>query len=180
MVYKEIQRLAIVQSIKVVIIYVAKIIYSGNFVSINSKKHTMRTYVIASLLILFTTLMSCGNAKSTMPAEMLVGKTWQLTSMNGKTVSAPASGRGLPHITFTTDNKAMGNSGCNNFSGSYNLNDEGGLNISQVMATKMFCEGVNEGGFFDALDKVTTSKVEKDKLTLMNGTAEILVFVPKQ
>jgi heat shock protein HslJ len=115
-----------------------------------------------------------------MPAENLVGKTWQLSSINGKAVNAPASGRELPYITFTTDNKAMGNSGCNNFSGSYNLNDEGGLNISQVMATKMFCEGVDEGGFFDALDKVTMSKVEKDKLTLMDGTAEVLVFVSKQ
>jgi heat shock protein HslJ len=140
----------------------------------------MRTYAIASLLILFTALMSCGNTKSTMPAENLVGKTWQLSSINGKAVNAPASGRELPYITFTTDNKAMGNSGCNNFSGSYNLNDEGGLNISQVMATKMFCEGVDEGGFFDALDKVTMSKVEKDKLTLMDGTAEVLVFVSKQ
>jgi len=115
-----------------------------------------------------------------MPAELLTASTWQLSEMNGKSIDATGYSRGLPEVSFTTDNKVSGNSGCNGFSGSYNLNDTGGMNISRVMATKMYCDGVNEGDFFAALEKVTMSKAEKDKLTLFTGTDEILVFVPKK
>lgn len=118
--------------------------------------------------------------KATMPAELLTGTSWQLSELNGNAVDASAYSRNLPYITFATDNKVTGNSGCNSFGGSYNLNDAGGMNISQVMATKMFCEGVNESDFFNTLDKVTMSKAKKDKLILMNGVDEIMVFVPKK
>ena len=141
----------------------------------------MRNIATTSIIFLFVTVLaSCGSTQGTTSAAMLTANTWELSEINGTAVSASNYSRGLPNVTFTTDNKITGNGGCNGFSGSYNLNDEGGMNISQVMATKMFCEGANEGDFFAALDKVTMTKIDKDKLILMNGVDEVLVFIPKK
>lgn len=115
-----------------------------------------------------------------MPAQIITGTSWQVTELNGITIDPNSYQRQAPYITFNTANKISGSSGCNGFSGSYNLNDEGGMNISQIAATKMFCEGVDEKGFFDALNKVTMTKAETEKLTLMNGVDVVMVLVPKK
>jgi heat shock protein HslJ len=140
----------------------------------------MKSYLFTSIFILALTITSCRTSKATMPVEILTGTTWELTSLNGNNVAPVNYSRGVPYITFGTDNKITGSSGCNSFSGSYNLNDAGGMNVSQVMSTKMYCEGVDEKAFFDTLDKVTTAKAENDKLTFMSGMNEIMVFVPKK
>jgi len=139
----------------------------------------MKKFVILIIVIAISVFTSCSTTKA-MPVEILTTTTWQLAEINGNGINVDSYKRGIPSITFTTDNKVTGNSGCNNFSGSYNLNDVGGMTISRVIATKMFCDGVNESEFFNALDKVTMSKTTKDKLTLMNGVEEVIVFVPKQ
>lgn len=125
-------------------------------------------------------LTGCRTTQATMPAELLVGTTWELAEINGKPVSVSSSDRPRAFINFSADNTVAGNSGCNTFGGSYNLNDEGGMNISQVMSTKMFCEGIDEQGFFGNLEKVTMSKAQKDRLVLYNGVDKVLVFVPKK
>ncbi len=133
--------------------------------------------VIYIFAIAFAAL-SCGSTKEVEPMAILTGNTWQLSTMNGSAVDASAY-RTLPFISFTTDNKVMGNGGCNSFSGSYNLNDEGGINMSQLISTKMACDGVNETEFFNTLEKANMTKIDADKLTLLNGVDEVLVFVPK-
>lgn len=130
--------------------------------------------------IAFGILTSCKTSQASIPADILTATTWQLTHIDGKPLEASAYSREIPYINFTTDNKVTGNSGCNGFSGSYNLNDMGGMNISRVAATKMYCEGVKEGEFFEMLERVTMSKARKDKLMLFGGTKEVLTFVPKQ
>ena len=140
----------------------------------------MKHYIIFSIFFIALSVVSCKTGKATMPAEILTGTTWELSSLYGKDLTPEIYSRGLPYITFGTDNRITGNSGCNTFGGSYNLNDEGGMNVSQVMATKMYCEGIDEISFFEALDKITVSKARKDKLVLMNGADAIMVFVPKK
>jgi heat shock protein HslJ len=133
--------------------------------------------VIYIFAIAFAAL-SCGSTKEVEPLAILTGSTWQLSTINGTSVDASAY-RTLPFINFTTDNKVMGNGGCNSFSGSYNLNDEGGINLSQLVSTKMACEGVNEAEFITTLEKANMTKIDPDKLTLLTGVDEVLVFVPK-
>lgn len=122
---------------------------------------------------------SCGSTKEVEPTAILTGQTWQLSSINGTAVDASAY-REVPYVTFTADNKIAGKGGCNGFGGSYNLNDEGGINISQIVSTKMDCDGVNENDFFMTLEKANMTKIDPDKLVLMNGVDEIMVFVPKK
>lgn len=139
-----------------------------------------KLFLVASLFISTLLLSGCGGAKGADATAVLTSGTWQLQSIEGTMLSETGYSRGLPHITFTTDNKVNGNSGCNGFGGSYNLNDEGGINISQVIATKMYCEGVKENEFFKALEEAETAVIKEDKLVLMKGIDEVLVFVPKE
>jgi heat shock protein HslJ len=140
-------------------------------------KHLKKLFGIAIFAI---ALASCGSAKEADPMAILTSKNWQLQSINGTAVESAQFSKGLPNATFSSDNKIMGNGGCNSYSGSYNLNDEMGLNISQVISTKMACDAMaTETAYFDALNKSNMVKIDPDKLVLMNGVDEILVFVPK-
>lgn len=131
-------------------------------------------------ILLLCVLASCGSTKEADPIALLTSKNWELQSLNGNAANASQYGRGLPTVTFSADNKIMGNGGCNGFSGSYNVNDEMGMNVSQIVSTKMACEGGNgESEFFATLEKANMVKVDADKLTLMNGVDELMVLVPR-
>lgn len=124
---------------------------------------------------------SCGSTKSTDESvNLLTDINWQLKTIEGKDAVASNYNSGLPEATFTVDNKISGNSGCNRYSGSYNLNEEGGINMSEFISTKMFCPGNGEAEYLKALNTVNVAKVEKDKLVLYDGVKEILVFTPKK
>jgi heat shock protein HslJ len=141
----------------------------------------MRKLITTFGIALFTAMAtSCGSTKEVEPVTVLTANVWELSAINGTAVDAGAYPNGLPTAEFTKDNKITGKGGCNNYGGSYNLNDEGGMNISQVISTKMFCDGVAEADFFAALEKINMTKIDPDKLTLMTGVDEVLVFVPKK
>lgn len=139
-----------------------------------------KLFISLSLTILTLAVSSCGSTKETDPIALITGTSWQLSSINGQAPVASQYARGLPYINFTADNKVNGNGGCNGFSGAYNLNQEGGINISQVVSTKMACEGNGENDFFNALTKVNMTKIDDNKLVLLSGIDEILVFIPNQ
>ncbi|MXN92464.1 META domain-containing protein [Flavobacterium sp. Sd200] len=131
-------------------------------------------------LVLITFLQSCNSTKAVSSLDVLTTKDWELTTINGQPVDASKYNSGVPVANFSKDNKISGNGGCNRYSGSYNLNEEGGINISQVIATKMFCPGDGEGEYMKALETANAAMVDKDKLVLLNGVDEVLVFKPKQ
>lgn len=138
-----------------------------------------KLFISLGIVLFVTAFISCRSTKATMPVDVLTSGTWELSTLNGTTVQASDFGRSLPYISFSTDNKVTGNGGCNTFSGSYNLNDEGGINISQVIATKMYCEG-KEPEFFTALNNANMTKAVDDKLVLLNGMKEVMTFIRKK
>jgi len=125
-------------------------------------------------------ISGCSSTKSIHGVDLITDRVWELSSINGKKVDPATQRNGLPTASFDKEHKISGNGGCNQYSGSYNLNDEGGINVSQVISTKMFCEGSIENEYFKVLEKINTAKVDKNKLTLMEGVDERLVFVPKK
>lgn len=136
-----------------------------------------KLFTIFTLILIGTLANSCGSTKGGSPTELLTATNWKLESINGKAISEAEFANGAPVANFSIDHKITGNGGCNRYGGSYNLNDEGGINISQVMATKMFCEGAaGETAYLDALNKVNVAKIDADKLTLLTDTEEVLVF----
>ncbi|OYQ37233.1 hypothetical protein CHU92_08560 [Flavobacterium cyanobacteriorum] len=140
-------------------------------------KTIIRNFIFIAITVLIA--LACGSTKEVDPRAILTGSTWELSAINGNPANPSAFSRGLPYVTFTADNKMMGKGGCNRFSGPYNLNTEGGINMGPLTSTKMACEGVNENEFFAALEKAKIAKIDTGKLTLLNGVTEVLVFVPR-
>ncbi len=177
MVRTQVQRIA-VGSTKVIInpIFLTENVFK--FGKTSKFKDMKKSIAIFSIAVL--ALTGCGGAKSIHSTDMITGTVWELSSINGKKVDAASLPNGAPTATFDKEHKISGNSSCNGYGGSYNLNDEGGMNISEIMATKMYCEGSIETEYFKVLEKINAAKVDKNKLTLMEGVDERLVFVPKK
>jgi len=134
-----------------------------------------------SALFLMALSTSCGSTKTNdINTDLLTATNWELSTINGKQADAANYNSGLPVANFSTDNKISGNGGCNRYSGSYNLNDEGGINISQLISTKMFCPGTGESDYLKALNTVNIATINENKLILLNDVEEVLVFVPKK
>ena len=129
------------------------------------------------LVVLIT---SCGCTKSSgISKDFLTANTWQLKSLNGDSSVSYQFPNGLPYITFTGENKLNGKGGCNSYGGSYELGDDGEISMGEIMSTKMYCDGVGENDFFDALNKANKVKKDNKDLVLMADTDEIMVFSPK-
>lgn len=73
------------------------------------------------------------------PAPPLVGTTWKLKQLNGKTVTrTPPRQRDIT-IVFN-DGRVSGHSGCNQMMGAYGTNGSSTLTFSQFAGTMMACE----------------------------------------
>ena len=75
--------------------------------------------------------------------EKLVDKKWKLKEINGVALSTMESKPAKEaFITFQVNgNQVSGSSGCNNFSGTYKIDDGKSLNFSGVASTRMMCIG---------------------------------------
>lgn len=115
---------------------------------------------------------------------LLPGSSWRLEAYRDAqgNSSPPLEGSKIDAI-FATDGTLSGNSGCNNYSASYQV--EGNqLTISPIVATRMACatpEGVmeQESTYLAALQGAASYKLEGSKLTLSDTQGKIiLIFVP--
>lgn len=136
-------------------------------------------FVIICMAVISTGCKS-KNASASNQTDMLTSVTeWELSSINNTVSSADQYSRGLPTISFTKKNKVSGHGGCNSYSGEYTL--EGNkLILGRMLSTKMFCPGGGEDLYMKSLGSITSFKAEKEKLTLINGSQEVLTFVPKK
>ncbi|HEY0680432.1 MAG TPA: copper resistance protein NlpE N-terminal domain-containing protein [Chitinophagaceae bacterium] len=74
-----------------------------------------------------------------------LNKYWKLIEVSGNAVTASASGKKEPHmILHTQDNRVNGSGGCNNFSGTFQLQANNRISFSPLAVTKMFCAGAQE------------------------------------
>lgn len=87
----------------------------------------------------------------------------------------------MPYLNFVDHEKVAGNNGCNNISGGYSIKDKNTIQFDtdKFAATRMFCQGVNEQAFKDALKSVNKFDVIDDgkKLVLITGDIVTLSFV---
>lgn len=132
------------------------------------------------LMVFAVVITGCSSAKGGDAKNLLTSTAWELSAINGSPINTSDYDRGLPDATFGTDGRVNGGNGCNRYGGSYTLEASGKLTLGQMMSTKMFCPGSGEDTFMKALHEANTAKVEKEKLVLLNGTKEVLVFVPKK
>ena len=139
-----------------------------------------KTFITLSVSLLILVVTGCKTGKEGISKENLSSTAWQLSSMSGKSVIAANYPNGLPDVTFAADNKINGHGGCNRYGGSYTLDADGKLTLSQMISTKMFCEGVAEDVYMKILSKANQIKIKGNNLVLYNNDKEILSFVPKK
>jgi heat shock protein HslJ len=129
-------------------------------------------FVLAGITFLVN---SCS---STDLITQLGGQDWKVTSLLGNTLNANDSEKGLPSLIFSEDGKLFGSTGCNNFTGSYNLEGTK-LSLNPGAITKMFCPGDTEQKFLNAINQVTNLKMDGNTLNLLNGANTVMSLVPQ-
>ena len=136
----------------------------------------LKTLSFGLILLLF---VSCGSTKAINPLNLLTGNTWALSSLLGESLDLNQFSGGLPSLSFLDDGKLAGFSGCNNFSGNFMLESDG-LLLDPGAITKKMCSESGEQEFISAMKKVKDLKISKDKLTLLDGSTELMSFIPRK
>jgi heat shock protein HslJ len=129
--------------------------------------------ISATALVLSACASPAGNAAP------LSGTKWELVNLGG---TVPVKGTSLT-LFFGNDDKAGGNAGCNNFSGTYKVSGNS-LTFGSMMSTMMACEpaiNAQEQAYLKALGDTQSYESTADKLTLKDGSGNALaVFAPYQ
>jgi heat shock protein HslJ len=111
----------------------------------------------------------------------LVGTKWQATALNtgaGSVTALPS--KPLVTATFDASGAIGGIGGCNSYGGSYTTGPGTKMTILKLTSTMMACmNGVDEAGYFGALEKTTNYVLSHGTLTLKDDTGATLVqYVP--
>ena len=138
----------------------------------------MKHVKILSLGLLTLFLSSCGSTEKLNTDSLLIGKIWELSSLMGEDPDLNKFQNGLPSISFLEGGKLAGFAGCNNFSGGFSL-EGNSIQLDPGAMTRKACQGSGEDEFISAIGKVKNIKAGKDKLTLLDGTTEIMRLIPK-
>lgn len=104
---------------------------------------------------------------------------WNLQTLRGV---APATSIHLPTLEIDLkENRITGNSGCNNYFASIESCSPTTLSFSAIGATRILCLSENiESDYFQALQEVTTYKIQANTLLLLNKQGEEVVKMIKK
>ena len=108
-------------------------------------------------------------------ADNELNGTWEVDYISGTRIAFDGLYPGKrPVITFNlTDNKATGNSSCNNFNTTFTI-DGSNITFNDPMSTKMACPGEGEAVFFKTLKTVTKYSISGNTLNLIMGDIAVM------
>jgi heat shock protein HslJ len=143
----------------------------------------MQIRLLLGYLFLVILIVGCGPIMipGTGPDDTnpLVNTSWRLVEIHGQ--------EPIPETEVTLEFTAEtlgGRAGCNSFGGSYQADQEGNLEIEDIVQTQIFCEepeGVmdQEAEYLDALREAASYRLAGERLEILNRVGEItLVFEP--
>ena len=110
------------------------------------------------------------------PAQL--NDIWALQQLNGKAFDKSQSPRQHPYIEINLrDSRVIGSTGCNRLSGSMQVTAET-IKFGPLMTTKMACtpDASVETDFLKALELADFYKLDGLKLTLLQGTTELMTL----
>ena len=113
--------------------------------------------------------------KYTLTKELprLTGKHWKLQKLNGETL--PKTDREA-FIQFDEDKSVGGNSSCNTFRGSYEINEDK-ISFSPFAMTRMACIGNDtEQEFMNAIEQTNTFSVSANELIFFDESGKQLAI----
>jgi heat shock protein HslJ len=88
------------------------------------------------------------------------------------------SGEDKPFIQFGANGRVSGNSGCNRFTGAYEVAEDGSIKIGPLASTRMACPEpamASETKFFAMLDEVRSFERSGKRLALRDTNGAVLV-----
>jgi heat shock protein HslJ len=121
--------------------------------------------------------VTLGCAHDPKPGVALLDTDWRLIEIHGEAPAATPEDRHPSLKLSAQSNDAEGSGGCNRFSTKYQ-HDGAKLGFERAMATKMGCDAaINqlEIAFFDALQTVTTYRVKRDRLELLDAEGKAVL-----
>lgn len=165
---------------------------------INTRNLLGTLFTLLALAFLFTTTTNASSAKNetdTMktitasgtrakkdappakPNASLTNTYWKLIELEGQPATLGAGQKEVHMVLTSETNTIRGFSGCNQFTGSYELNDKQ-LQFGPMAATMMACmEGMElEQNFLSTLAETKRFSIIGESLILSNGEGQILRF----
>ncbi len=126
----------------------------------------MKNYI--GLGILSILLFSCSSSKKLTTSNQLPEKYWKLIEIRGQKVTSENYLKEPHFILKAKDNRIVGNSGCNSFSGTYELTPETNrIAIYNIAMTRMACiKPTVEEAFIKVLETADNYTVKNDTLQL--------------
>jgi heat shock protein HslJ len=135
---------------------------------------TRVTIIIAAAAMIMSLLNACGEIN---PRDTLNGTAWTLTSIDN---TPPLKGTKL--TAAFAEGKFSGSSGCNSYSGSYEINDEK-ISTGPIAMTLMACvdPGImeQEQSFLAYLGDLKTFVLSDGQLHFFRSDGKKLTFLPK-
>jgi len=115
--------------------------------------------------------------------ENLVGKKWKLFGLKGIILSAETYGTGTEaFIIFQVNgNRINGNSGCNNFTGTYKIESGNKLHFSDMASTRKMCLDMTVEDLMNELFRnVDNYTLQHDTLSLNQGETILAQFMASE
>lgn len=128
-----------------------------------------RLVFLLAIALFALTLAACGSTES----PELEGTIWALLTLNGD----PVVGDVPLTAEFAIDNQMSGNTGCNAFSGVYDVNGEN-ISITPTTMTRAACpideSSQQETDYLNALSSATTFEIRGSTLELRDGSGDLV------
>lgn len=130
----------------------------------------MKTLITIFFLISVPLFISgCTSSGSYSPKEYELNRTWELQNLGGTQATTANWPNGLPFINLKVNTGEFGGStGCNTMGGSVHATKDM-IIFGNIIATRMFCEGVDEQKFLNALQSAGGWTIENDRLFLYDS-----------
>lgn len=122
----------------------------------------------------------CGSVKE-MPVDSLSGE-WNVVSVEKKAITVSPDGEN-PYLAFdVVNNRVFGSVGCNRVTGAFSVSDNGAIDLSRMVATRMMCPDMAlEDRLLTALNQVMEFGTDKaGNLVLMDGKRHEMVTLAKR
>lgn len=142
-------------------------------------------FVLAIALLAFACSATESNSEFNDEAEAshevvlnLTDNQWNLTELNGEAFELSEDFNTTPYIAFVTEeseNKIVGNAGCNRYFGGYELGEESMISFSQMGATMMACPNLDlEESYLKAVGSTVSFMIDQNTLSFLNEEGEIV------
>ena len=128
----------------------------------------MKWSTFSSLATLFILVLFLAHPAQS--AMALTGQTWQVAEICGHPMAAGQQDR-QPHLVFSAEGRMSGSTGCNRFTGTYQLNGKS-LKFSPLAMTKMACPpplDAQERAFIQAMKATASVRQSGNTLELLDA-----------